>query len=229
MKQAHKIAGCIIFCSILSAGAATELVLETSKDTFGRSNSRTRNSGASKELLVASSPGVRSLIAFDLSSVTNEITAAVFKFRINDTMPAKIDLLIAPMVQTEANTAWGEGQGNLGVKGQNSRLGEASFAWSAFRDVPWEAADGSPVVNLMDSKLWKTPLKQLNDIPWVEGQWLDVAVDDVSSLETIRNSEHQTITFGLWGKSGNGLYQISSKESGHPAKLMLTLKEKESK
>ncbi|VGO23047.1 hypothetical protein [Pontiella sulfatireligans] len=219
------VVGCALALGCAVSGFAVEVTLEATKDTFGRSNNRNRNNGGSSALLVAHNASAWTIIAFDLSAVTNEIGSAEFQFRKNNTMAKPISLVVAPMVQTKNNAAWGEGAGNLGAKGQNSKLGEASYAWSSFRDVPWESASGAALVGLNDSGLWNAPVARLDGLPWQEGQWVAVPVVEVSLLETIRQSEFKTATFGLWGTAGYGLYSISSKESGSAPKLVLTLKE----
>lgn len=203
-----------------------QLVLEAAKDTFGRSNSRTRNSGGSEHLLVANAPSVRSLMAFDLSGVTNTVVAAKLQFRQHSSAPAAVALVIAPMVNTRNNAAWGEGIGALGAKGQNARIGEACYARSAFRDVKWESATHAALQDLGDPTLWKAPVGKPMRLKWVVGQWVDVKVP-VELVEAVRNSDLQMLSFGLWGTAGNGLYYISSKESGHAPKLVLTLEEVE--
>jgi len=205
--------------------AAKPLVLEASKDTFGRSNKRNRNSGASAELFVAHVPNIKTLIAFDLSNVSNQILQVEFRFRQHNSMSDGISLVVAPMVNTTNNAAWGEGLGSLGTQGQNSRPGEASYAFSAFRDVPWESAAGDTLANLADSRLWKSPVATLNGLEWKQGTWVRVPIADVALLEKIRKSKTPVITFGLWGKAGNGLYSISSNNSEWPAELRLVLKE----
>ncbi len=205
--------------------AAESLVLEASKDTFGRSNNRNRNSGAAEALFVAHVPNIKTLIAFDLSTVTNKILQAEFRFRQHNSMPEGIDLVVVPMVNTTNNAAWGEGQGNLGTKGQNSRPGEASYAFSAFLDVPWESAAGGTLENLADSRLWKPPVATLGGLEWKKGTWVSIPIGDVALLEKIRKSTTPTITFGLWGRAGDGLYSISSNNTEWPAELRLELEE----
>ena len=205
--------------------ATQDIELSAMKDTFGRSNERNLNNGASKHLIVAHSPNIRTIVAFDLSGVTNEIAGAEFKIHQQNSMPDPITLVIAPMAQTENNAAWGEGAGALGTKGQNSRPGDACYVYSAFRDTPWESANGEHVISLGDPKLWETRIATLDNQEWTEGKWITVPVPNVSVLEQIRKSEHQTVTIGLWGMGGQGLYNISSKESEHAPKLILKTKE----
>lgn len=211
--------------STLSFAADEPLVLKASKDTFGRSNKRNRNNGACETLIIANAPNIRSLIAFDLSSVTNEISSAELRFRQHETAPEQVSLIVAAMVDTEQNSAWKEGIGNLGVLGQNARPGEACYAYSSFRDIPWESAAGKPVVNLADRKLWSRNIAAVNGQLWQKTRWVRVPVSDISLLETIKKTKGATITFGVWGTAGNGIYFISSRNSQWPPELHLTLKE----
>lgn len=204
---------------------AEPIVLETSKDTFGRSNNRTRNNGASEHLMIAHNPSVKTLISFDLSSVTNVIEAAEFTFRIHNTMQNNINVILAPMVQTPNNVNWGEGAGALGARGQIARVGEATYQWSYFRDVLWESAPDTAVVNLADAKLWEHSVATLDNVSWTEGEWVTLTIKDVGFLEEIRLSDLQTFTIGVWGTSGSGLYNINSKESGYAAQLNLEVHE----
>lgn len=221
--------GLSLIASAISVVGAEPLELTASKDTFGRSSERNRNSGASEQLLIAHAPNVRTLIAFDLSVVTNEISGAEFCFRQHNSMSDPVSLVVAAMANTSHNVAWGEGAGNLGVRGQNARAGEACYAFSAFRDVPWETLTGDAVENLGNAKLWKPPVATLNRLEWEAGNWVRVPIPDVVLLEKIRKSGTPTITFGVWGKAGNGLYSISSNNSQWPAVLQLDLKEDEKK
>lgn len=214
--------GCVAATSLADGDA---LVLKASKDNSGRSNKRNRNNGASESLVIAHAPNLRTIIAFDLSSVTNEIVGAELRFRQHNTMDEKISLIVAPMVNTTNNVAWGEGAGNLGAGGQNSQPGESCYAYSAFRDVPWESIGGEPLADLGDAKLWGTPVAALNGLKWQENRWLRVPISNVTLLEKISQSSAPTITFGLWGKAGSGYYVISSKNSQWAPELHLTLKE----
>ena len=217
--------GLSLIASAISVVGAEPLELTASKDTFGRSNERNRNSGGSEFLLIAQAPSVRTLVAFDLSTVTNKISGAEFRFRPHKSSPNSVNVVVAPMVKTANNMDWGEGRGNLGVQGQNSLPGEACYAFSAFRDVPWESAPGVPVVNLGDSKLWGSPFIVLKGITWKEGGWIHVSIKDTALLEQVRNSKTPEVTFGVWGDAGSGLYYISSKDSNWPPVLLLNLKE----
>ncbi len=210
--------------------ATTNIVLEVSKDTFARSNDPNRNSGASEQLLIAHNPMLKTLIGFDLSAVTNEIQSAELIFHIKNTMPQAVSVVIAPMVRTENNLKWEEGKGALGTKGQNARIGEASYLWSYFRDVYWETAPGVPAEQgLLDPRLWGSPIARLNNMKWEEGELVTVEIDDIGLLKEAAKSKQKTVTFGIWGTSGNGLYAISSKESGSGAKLNLTVKTEDKK
>lgn len=219
----------VIFVALAGAAYAGELELTAAKDTFGRSSQRIRNSGASAQLAIANAPNIRTLIAFDLGSVTNEITGAEFRFRQNNTVPERISMVVAPMVNTARNAVWLEGVGDLGAIGHISRSGEACYAYSAFSDVPWESAPNKPVVNLGDSNLWKPAVASLNGLLWEENRWVKVPISDTALLEAIRTSETPVITFGLWGKSGNGIYFLSSRNSASPPVLHLDLKEVDKK
>lgn len=212
---------------LLSVAAMTacgrELELTPAKDSFGRSNLRNKNNGAFPHLVIGSGPGVRSLTGFDLSGVTNEITSAELLICMQGTNEVPVELVVAPMAFTAGNAAWKEGGGSLGLTGRNARLGEATFSWRAFRDKPWEAADGSAVDHLMDSGVWKDPVFN-RQIQWLDGGWIRIPLTDMQLLETVRTSETPIFTLGLWGTSGNGFYLLGSKESARPPRLMLTLK-----
>ncbi len=218
--------GCVASTSF---GGDELLVLSASKDNFGRSNKRNCNNGASETLAIAHAPNIRTIIAFDLSSVTNEIIGAELRFRQHNAMDEKTSLIVAPIVNTAHNAAWGEGTGNLGAGGQNAQPGESCYGYSAFRDVPWESATGEPLSNLGDSKLWGAPVAALNGLKWEAARWVRVPIKDAALLEKIRISETPTITLGLWGKAGNGTYFISSKNSPWSPELQLTLKKDEKK
>jgi len=218
--------GCVASTSFGEEGL---LVLSASKDNFGRSNKRNRNNGANELLAIAHAPNIRTIIAFDLSSVTNEIVGAELRFRQHNAMDEKTSLIVAPMVNTTNNVAWGEGVGNLGAGGQNARPGESCYAYSAFRDVPWESATGEPLPWLNDARLWLAPVATLNGLKWEADRWIRVPIKDIALLEKIRNSETPMITLGLWGTAGNGLYFISSKNSQWSPELQLTLQKDEKK
>ena len=205
--------------------AAEPIVLKASKDTFGRSNKRNRNNGASETLVIAKAPNIRSLIAFDLSSVSNEITSAELRFRPHETASEQVSFIIAPMVHTERNAVWKEGVGNLGVQGQNARPGESCFAFSAFRDVPWESSNGDALTGLSDSRLWETPVAGINGKNWQKNRWIRIPLNDAALLEGRRKDVNNTVTFGVWGTSGDGLYFISSNNSQWAPELHLQLNE----
>ena len=208
-----------------SAALADENMVElsASKDTFGRSNNRNGTSGGAPFLLLAPVPGITSIISFDLSSITNEIMGAEFSFRIQETNTEALSLTVASMVHNEKNGKWMEGAGNLGIRGQNAQIGESTFQWRAFRDRAWLDGDGRNARNLSDETLWRA-LTELPSVEWSAGSWIVIRIDDPAFLEEIRTHEMQTVTFGLWGTSGNGVYKVDSKESGQAAQLKLTVK-----
>lgn len=225
---------CFILMLALAAGTVSaaeteEIELTAVKDTFGRSNNRNGNSGAAPLLLVAPSPGVNAILAFDLSSVTNEIESAEFLFRIQADSDTPLSLTVAPMVHNAKNGTWIEGSGNLGIRGQNAVIGDATFQWRAFRDRPWVTKNGRSAQNLMDSDLWEAPIAKLNAVEWIAGEWVSVPIRDAAFLEAIRNDDLKTSTIGIWGTSGKGIYKIDSKESGSPAKLKLTVKRRKAR
>jgi len=230
MAQMQK--GFSIALVVLMAGsalAAEPLVLKANKDNFGRSNKRNRNSGACEHLAIAHAPNVRSLIAFSLSSVTNEIVGAEFRFHQHNKMTDPISVVIAPMADTKNNHAWVEGVGNLGVQGTLSRAGDSCYAFGSYPDTPWESASGQPLADLGAGGLWLNPITVLNGLKWEKERWIRVPINDLSLLETIRNSERPSITLGLWGKAGNGIYLISSRNSQWAPELHLQLKEQDKK
>lgn len=208
---------------------AKPLVLNPSKDGFFRSNQQIHNNGGSTELYVAQAPSFRVIMAFDLSTVTNQILGAKLRFLQANTKENPISLVIAPMVQTTNNAAWGEGTGNLGAVGQNARPGSACYLRSAYPKVSWESSDGSAVPDIGAPALWKSPIASLNNLQWTTGKWVEVPIKPVSLLENIRTSTTKTITLGLWGTSGNGLYAIASKESENAPELILKVKEAKGK
>jgi len=211
--------------SALSFAADAPLILKPSKDNFGRSNKRNRNNGACETLLISSAANIRSLIAFDLSSVSNEIISAELRFRPHETAQNQVSLIVAPMVYTEQNAAWEEGQGNLGVQGRIARSGESCYAFSVFPDKPWQSANGDLLTGLSDAELWEAPVAALNGQSWQENCWIRIPIRDVSLLEAIRKEKIQMLTFGVWGKTGNGLYFISSNNSQWAPELHIELKE----
>jgi len=216
-----------VFAGCVAAGTFAKdatLILKPSKDNFARSNYQIRNNGGNGNLYIAHAPNLRVLVAFDLSKVTNEIVRAEFRFHQQDSNPAPVDVVVAPMVSTTNNAAWGEGRGNLGTRGQNARLGESCYAFSAYRDVPWEAASGKKLKNLAASSLWESPVATLSEMEWKQ-EWVNIALGSAAWIEQARNSKTPVITFGIWGTSGNGLYSISSRESQWPPELHLFLKE----
>lgn len=214
--------GCV---AVTAFGEKEPLVLSAAKDNFGRSNKRNRNNGASETLAIAHAPNIRTIIAFDFSSVTNEIIGAELRFRQHNDAPQKTTMVVVPMVNTANNAAWGEGSGNLGTGGQNAQPGESCYAYSAFREVPWESASGKALANLSDPELWGNPIAAVNGFKWEATRWVRIPIKDAALLEKTRISETPTITLGLWGKAGNGFYFINSKNSQWPPELHLTLKE----
>ncbi len=216
-----------IFClgGLLCSAGAAELTLKASKDTFGRSQERNRNSGASTVLYVAHAPSVRAVVSYDLSSVTNRIRAARFRFHQKTSMPRAILLTIAPMVQTAHNDQWLEGSGALGARGQNARPGESCYDWSAFPAVAWENSTGLPVADLGAEGLWGAPLVANRSQPWEDGAWVEIQLTNPGWLETIRQSKQPVLTLGLWGTGGNGMYAFASKESGRGPELILVTEE----
>lgn len=202
------------------------LEVETLKDSFFRTGDNNRNNGANPQLLLVDMPISRSVISFDLSAVTNEIQSAEFHFVQANTIRERdaLSFIIAPMVQTANNSAWGEGGGNLGIKGHLAQEGEASALYSSTRSVQWESASGKAVFSLFDDQVWGRPVVTMDDVVWKEGNVVSIAVG-ASLLEKVRKSEEKILTLGLWGISGKGLYHIRSKESGAGPKLMLQLKD----
>lgn len=210
-----------------SALASIKVIeLEASKDTFGRSNQRNLNNGKSPQLLIAQMPQFISLVAFDLAPVTNEVVSAELQLWMHNTVGTPVSIVIANMVQTKNNAGWIEGSGSLGARGTNAKPGEATYGWCGFRDLPWENAKGAPLESLGDSNLWKSHIAKQSNIQWVEGGTIK-ADAPVAWIEQVRTSEIKTVTFGIWGVSGNGFYEICSRECTHPPKLELTVKEKE--
>lgn len=209
-------------CSV----SAEELTLEATKDSFFRANNKSRNNGASPQLLLFETPISRSVISFDFSGVTNEIESAELQFRQGNTIRDRyaLSFTVAPMVSTTNNAAWVEGNGNVALKGNPAKVGESTFLKSSFSKNDWEYAPGRGVFSLADDKLWEQPIAQLKDVVWTEGNWVTIRVD-AAQLETVRNSDLPVYTVGIWGTSGKGLYYISSKESGFSPKLVLQLKE----
>jgi hypothetical protein len=129
------------------------------------------------------------------------------------------------MADTKINAGWKEGSGALGAQGRNSLPGESCYAWRAFPDIPWESDSGVPVPDLGSSKLWKSPVADLRNLQWQEGNWVEIKVDAIEMLNKARISKIPVFTLGLWGTSGNGYYAINSRESGHEPELVLTLEE----
>lgn len=217
----------VIAVTGLAETQKNKIELVAAKDNFGRSNLRNRNNGASPLLVVGSVPNIRSLVGFDLSSVTNGIVSADLRFCMQNTMPQPTTLVVAPMAYTTNNASWVEGLGNVGVVGQNARVGESCYAWRSFRDGPWEDAEGKPVQDLMAATLWRKPIARRSNLSWNEAAWIDVPVADVHWLEDVRKSDKPVATFGLWGTAGDGIYNLHSRESAYAPTLTLVVKEKE--
>lgn len=218
---------CSVFVCLSVSGA--EWVLNAEKDTYGRSNKRNRNNGGSPQLLILPTSSSRAIISFDLSGITNEIVSAEFQFRQDNTMKKSevLDLVVAPMVYTKSNAAWNEGTKGVGTRGMPATVGDSTYMWCSFRDVPWEAAEGKGVAGFAESSLWEAPVATLKKQVWSAGAWVSVPLTSVGELEKVRESELPFYTLGLWGVGGNnGFYFISSKQSGHAPKLVLQLKEK---
>jgi len=202
-----------------------EVVLPASQDNTLRANNRTRNNGSNRLLYIARSPAARVIIAFDLSLITNEVEEAVFRFRQQRNANDSPDMIIAPMVYTENNASWKEGLGDGGMNGQNARLGESCWAFSVYKSVPWEDADGKPLRDVNEPRLWANPVARLEAVPWVEGRWVEVKIP-ASLVETVRKRKKPVLTLGLWGTSGTGYYFINSRNSSYSPELVLKIKEK---
>ena len=203
-----------------------ERILTACKDSFMRSNEQIRNSGGSEYLIVASAPNVRSLVAFDLSGITNTIEKADLRIRMAQSKTEPLSLVIAPMAISKNNLAWGEGKGRLGTKGQNATPGDASYCRSASADVHWETSAGRAVDNLGSAGVWELPIASMDHLAWEKGKWLEVAVGQ-ACLDEAMATESKIVTFGLWGTAGNGIYYMDSKESEHAPMLVLKLKKGE--
>ena len=163
------------------------------------------------------------MVSFDLSAITNDIATVELRFRQHNTVEIPIRLVVAPMVHTPNNASWIEGTGVLGVRGRNAEAGEATFAWRAFREKPWELKNGVSKAGLMETKLWLTPIMKPTDFQWIENTWVKIPVDNVARIEKIRKSNAKTISYGIWGIAGKGMYLVSSKESGFAPALIITL------
>lgn len=215
-----------LVAGIVGSSPAEELVLDAAKDNFFRANNKSRNNGASPQLLLLQTPISRAVISFDLSSVTNEIESAEFQFRQGNTFRDRdaLSFTVAPMVSTSNNAAWVEGQGNVALKGNPAKVGDSTFLKSSFSVNSWESAPGRDVFSLADDKLWETPVARMKDVVWTEGNWVKIPING-AQLEKVRKADLKMLTLGIWGTSGKGFYYISSKESGHAPKLVLQLKE----
>jgi hypothetical protein len=197
------------------------------KDNFSRTNKQIRNSGANELLYLAPSKMVIAYIAFDLSSVSNKILHAELRIHQASTQEPPLSFSVFPMANTTNNANWGEGKGSLGAGGQNARIGESCYARSAYRDVKWESASGTPLLNLGTSRLWQPAVANLKEVEWKE-EWISIPLSNEKLLEEIRGSKIPQITFGFWGSSGKGLYPIHSRESSFPPELHLVLEKQPS-
>ena len=106
MKAIANLTAFLFLTSGLAFAADSLFELTASKDTFGRSNERNGNSGSAPLLLLAPVPGVTTLIAFDLTKVTNEISSAEFSFRIQENNRTPLSITIATMAHHEKNAEW---------------------------------------------------------------------------------------------------------------------------
>lgn len=202
------------------------LELKASKDTFMRSNKTSRNNGGSSLLFLTQTPMARTIMAFDLSGVTNEVLSAELQFCQDNTVSERspLDIVICPMAQTPNNAAWGEGHGNLAIKGHPAQVGDATFVFSSFNGVQWESAGGKSLTFISDSKLWKSPVADLKNLVWKENNWIKVPID-AKLIEQIRTSQIPQLTLGIWGTGGGReFYYLRSKESNNSPKLVLELK-----
>jgi len=221
-------------CFSLSTWAETTnkmVTLTASKDNTVRSNEILNNNGGNPKLYIVGVPYIRTIIAFDLKQLvpTNKIEQATILLHFENTNDKLVSFVVAPMVQTTNNNAWGEGVGNLGVQGQKANTKESTFIFSAAHNTPWESSNGKTVSTITDASLWQTPVATFKNSSWKKDDVLRITLDP-KWLESIRNSNMKTITFGLWGSSGDGYYFLSSRESNFPPKLQLTLeKDKEVK
>jgi hypothetical protein len=221
--------GCGFLVSLLLfagwSAEASEVVLKAAKDNSGRSSLRNNNNGRAATLTIANAPIIRAIVAFDLSSITNEIVAAEFRFRQNESNRNPLSLVVAPMAQTTNNASWVEGGGNLGAIGQYARIGESCYAFRSFMSGRWESASGGSVTDLGDPQLWGRPIATLNGQSWTANNWIRIPIVPVDLVENIRKSNCKIVTFGIWGVAGDGYYFISSNNSQWPPELRLTLKE----
>ena len=218
----------ILFAAAVVSPAET-LEIKAAKDTFGRSNERNQNSGASADLYLAHSSMVRTLIGFDLSSVTNRILSAELRLNMQNDNPRAMSFQVVPMVSTPVNSNWKEGAGSRGSQGRNAQQGEATFSCCIFPDVPWQTAMGRDARGLDDSSLWLSPVARQSVTEWKAGGQVLLKISTVDWLEKIRTSNVPIATLGLWGTSGNGYYIIASKESGAGPVLVLTVEATEKK
>lgn len=227
IRSRYGLIACILLLAGFVLGDAPQ-VLKALKDNFGRSNRVNTNNGANEFLAIAHTPDVmRSFIAFDLSSVSNEILTATLRLYPHQDNEHPVSLVVAPMVSTEGNDAWEEGRGGHGILGHPAQEGESSYALRAVRSSPWEDASGNPVQHLSASGLWSKPLAKLSQVSWKHGEWVEIPLNSVHQLEELRTGERKQITLGVWGTSGNGFYLISSCQSDHDPELVLTVKQEQ--
>jgi hypothetical protein len=219
----------LVGIACMGSPAAETVTLSAAKDNFGRSNRRNRNNGASEILYLAHAPSVRTIVAFDLSSVTNKILEATLRFQPADSNGRPLSLTVAPMVQTENNSSWIEGAGQWGASGRNSQPGESCYSWRSFPDGQWEDASENMLVDLADARLWSDPLVAGKALPWESGSWIELELPSVACLEEVRGQASPMLTFGLWGTAGSGLYGINSRESGSAPELILVTEEPKKK
>ena len=232
---------CLVLMLIVGSCYAEEetLQLNALKDTFGRSYARNANRGISEYLVISSSPAYCSIVAFDLSEVTNTIVDAEFGFYMRDTLRDPVRFSVAVMVHNDQNSRWSEGSGGeillhgdetidiqKGEAASNlyAREGECTYQWLAFRNTPWVGKSGKAARNLGDRNLWLTPqYYSIGKNGWTEGKRFSCSMLDIGLLEEIRQLEMPVVTFGIWGLRGKGIYLIHSRESGRGPELNITV------
>jgi len=212
--------------SVLAEKTNEVVVLTPKKDSAFRSNEILNNNGGNSKLYIAGVSYIRTIISFDLKKITqtNKIEKVELRIHLlNKTGKKPVSFVIKPMVRTKNNIKWGEGTGNLGVQGQKSRLGDANFIFSSSRDKKWESAEGKTVKTILDRNLWLPAVATFSKFEWKENTWLTVPLNK-EWIESIRKSKLKTVTFGLWGTSGDQYYFLSAKESSSPPQLRITFK-----
>jgi hypothetical protein len=229
MNQLFK-KGAITACILLSINSYSEtelITLKAIKDSFSRSNRLTANSGAAEALAIAHAPNIKSILTFDLSSLTNEIISASLRLHPHQSMDTPISITVAPMVSTPDNNNWGEGNGNLGVRGQNAQPGEANWAFSAHKSIPWQNIFGEGLENMGDPQLWDPPFISRLKTKWIKSLWMEAPLT-VSVLEKRRTATDPRLTIGIWGTDGAGTYLISARNSQWAPELIVkTMKNNE--